>query len=181
MRVTCVLAALILLACVPVLPVAAQPVAPMTHDTLHRALDDIAGHLHEMGEWWRACVAPGARWTERPLISVMLEHRTDLALSPAQAEALEQLRGDFQREVIRRDADLRIAEMDLAASLKGETVDLARVEAKVREIERVRADLRFARIRAIEEGRAQLTPEQRERLRSLLAAPRSPISRPGQR
>ncbi len=32
------------------------------------------------------------------------------------------------------------------------------MEAKLREIERLRADLRLARIRTIEQGKAQLTP-----------------------
>jgi Spy/CpxP family protein refolding chaperone len=49
------------------------------------------------------------------------------------------------------------------------------VEAKVREAERLRADMRIARIRTIEQGRTQLTAEQREKLRALLAEPRPPL------
>jgi Spy/CpxP family protein refolding chaperone len=90
-------------------------------------------------------------------------------------EALERLRSDFQREAIKREADLRVAEVDVTALLARDQVDLAAVEAKVRAIERLRADLRLARIRTIEQGRAQLTPEQREKLRALVAEPRSPF------
>jgi Spy/CpxP family protein refolding chaperone len=104
----------------------------------------------------------------------MLSHRADLGLSEAQVSALERLRADFQREAIRRDADLRVAETDLRALLASEPVDMGRVEAKVREIERLRADLRLARIRTIEQGKGQLSIEQRERLRALLAEPPRP-------
>ena len=66
--------------------------------------------------------------------------------------------------------------MELAALLRA---DLAQVEAKLREIERLRLDLRLARIRTIEQGKAQLTPEQRAKLRSLLADPPYPRTRTG--
>ncbi len=45
--------------------------------------------------------------------------------------------------------------------------DLARIEAKVREIEKLRADARVAQIRSLEQSRQVLTPEQREKLRGL--------------
>src|SRR5262245_12327600 len=54
---------------------------------------------------------------ERPLITVMLHHRSELGLTPEQVARLETLRGDFSREAIRRDADIRIAELDLATLL----------------------------------------------------------------
>ena len=114
---------------------------------------------------------------ERPLISLMLDHRDELALTPEQASRLEKLRQDFARESIRRDADIRIAEMDLAALLDQPALDMAKVEAKIRELARLRADLRIERIRTIEQGRAVLTPEQRTKLQGLLgpaAPPRGP-------
>ena len=55
---------------------------------------------------------------ERPLITIMLHHRTELGLSPDQVTRLETLRGDFAREAIRRGADIRIAELDLASLLE---------------------------------------------------------------
>jgi len=52
---------------------------------------------------------------------------------------------------------------------------MAKVEAKVRELAKLRADLRIERIRAIEQGRAVLTPEQRTKLQGLLGgAARTP-------
>src|SRR5215470_16448521 len=107
--------------------------------------------------------------TERPLITIMLHHRAELGLSAEQVSRLETLRGDFTREAIRRGADIRIAELDLATLLEQDPVDLTKVEAKVREVAQLRADLRIARLRAVEQGRAVLTAEQRTRLQALLS------------
>jgi len=109
----------------------------------------------------------GERRDQRPLISLMLEHREELELSRKQVQELERLRHDYQREVIRSEADLRIAEIDLEKLLKDDPVDLDQVKAKLQEIERVRADDRFRRIRTIEQGKALLSPEQREKLDTL--------------
>ena len=105
---------------------------------------------------------------ERPLITIMLHHRTELGLSADQVSRLETLRGDFSREAIRRDADIRIAELDLNLLLEQDPMDLAKVETKMREVAQLRADLRIARLRAVEGGKAVLTPEQRTRLQTLL-------------
>ena len=53
---------------------------------------------------------------------------------------------------------------------QSDPVDMGKVEAKVREIERLRADSRLAAIRTDEQAKAQLTPEQREKLKGLAAA-----------
>jgi Spy/CpxP family protein refolding chaperone len=106
----------------------------------------------------------------------MLDRREDLGLSPAQVKELERIRTEFQRDAIKLDADQRVAQMDLAALLQADRVEMGRVEAKVREIERLRADLQLGRIRAIEQGKAQLTAEQRSRLQAMIGEPR--IARP---
>ena len=153
-----------------------RPAHP-TYEELGRAIDGLAAQLEGLGERWRERVSAAQEAGERPLISIMLSRRDELGLSPAQVQALERLRNDFQREAIKGDADLRVGEMDLAALLKADPVDMAKVEAKVREIERWRADLRIARIRAIERGKAQLTPDQRAKLQSMLD-PGPPYRRP---
>lgn len=121
----------------------------------------------------------------RPLITVMLHHRDELGLSAAQVQSLEKLRGDYMREAIRRDADRKIARLDLLALMRPDAadptkaVDMAQVEAKVRAIEKLRADLQLARIRTIEAGKAQLTPDQRTKLNGLLAQMRTRWQRGG--
>lgn len=99
----------------------------------------------------------------RPAISQMLSYKEQLGLSPEQVKKLEQLRDNFQRQSIRNEADTRIVELDIAALLDSPTVDVAKVEAKIREAEKLRADLRIARIRAMEQAKAVLTAEQRKK------------------
>jgi Spy/CpxP family protein refolding chaperone len=150
------------------------------HEEAGRAVgevvDQFRGLATQMGDHLRAhpLTIPGGpppSPVERPLITFMLEHRAELGLGPEQVTRLEGLRSDFARESIRRDADIRIAELDLAALLEREPLDLPKVEAKIREVARLHADLRVERIRTIEQGRAVLTPEQRAKLQALLGGP----------
>ena len=159
---------------------ASEPTTPIpaAHEELGRTLDDLVGQLHDLGGRWREHFAPSPRG-ERPLITLMLRYKDELGLSPDQVQSLDRLRADFQREAIRRDADLRIAETDLATLLEKDPVDLGQAEAKVKEIERLRADQRLARIRVIEQGKSQLSPEQRGKLRTLLTEPGPPRPRHG--
>ena len=53
---------------------------------------------------------------------------------------------------------------------RADPVDMAKVEAKIRDMEKMRADGKIARLRADEQGKAQLTPDQRAKLKSLMMA-----------
>jgi Spy/CpxP family protein refolding chaperone len=103
---------------------------------------------------------------------MMLRNRHDLGLSSQQVQDLEDLRDGYQREAIRYEADIRIAEVELQSFLKADAVDLEQVKVKLQEIEDVRTELRLARIRAIEQGKALLSSEQHEKLQSLLGGSR---------
>jgi len=143
---------------------------PVIDQQFAQGLDDLGRELREwFGRWGEYFGSGTMKSEERPLIAFMLRNREKLDLSAAQVKNLEQLRSDFQKESIRKDADLRVAEMDLNGLLVAEKVDMAKVEAKVREIERLRSDLRIARIRTIQKGKEQLTADQRKKLQELLA------------
>jgi uncharacterized membrane protein len=100
---------------------------------------------------------------DRPTITLILSYKDYLGLSAEQVKKLEQLRDNFQRQSIRNDADVRIIELDIATLLDSPTVDVVKVEAKIREAEKLRAELRIARVRAIEQAKAVLTSEQRKK------------------
>jgi Spy/CpxP family protein refolding chaperone len=108
------------------------------------------------------------------LSGLALRHQKELALTPAQVGTLRQLGDDARREGIKRQADWQLAELDLRTLMAPDPADpskardMARIEAKVREIEKLRADGRLAQIRSLEQSRQVLTPEQREKLRGLL-------------
>jgi hypothetical protein len=125
-------------------------------ERLQRALHDWGGQLRDRF---------GSREVreDRAVISQILSRKDYLRLSPEQVQKLEQLRDQYQRQSIRNDADTRILELDIAALLDQPKVDVAKVEAKIREVEKLRADLRIARVRAVEQAKALLTAEQRNK------------------
>ena len=177
MRATLALLGVLLVALMlPASPAAADDIVPATHEEMGRAFDDFAVQLHALGERFRRHFTLGDTGPERPLVTYMLDHRTDLALTPIQVQELERIRSDFQKEAIKLDADQRVAEMDVASLLRADPVDTGRVEAKIRESERLKADFRVGRVRAIERAKAQLTPEQRAKLATMLGEP--PAARP---
>ena len=130
-------------------------------ERFQRALHDWGGRL------WERVGPRGAR-EDRPVISQMLNNKEALGLSADQVRRLEQQRDNFQRLTIRNEADLRILELDIASLLDSEPVEMAKLEAKMREEEKLRTDLRIARIRAIEQGKALLNAEQKKKLTELL-------------
>lgn len=173
----------ILLILLPLAPQAAgsedaRP-TPVAHEEMAGALDQLTGQLHDLSARWREHFSQREARGERPLISLMLRHRDELGLSPEQVQSLERLRADFQREATKREADLRFAETELRALLDADTVDLGQVESKLHAVGQLYAELRLARIRAIEQGKALLTQEQRAKLRTLLNEPRQSRPRTG--
>jgi len=125
-------------------------------ERLQRALQDWGGQIRERF---------GARDSreERPTISLILKYKDYLSLSGEQVKKLEQLRDNYQRQSIRTEADTRIVDLDIAALLDKPNVDVPKVEQKIREVEKLRADLRIARVRAVEQAKALLTAEQRKK------------------
>jgi Spy/CpxP family protein refolding chaperone len=126
------------------------------------------GSMHGHGGWHRH------KMHRFSLAGLALRHRQELALTPAQVESLRKLGIDAKRDAIKRQADRRLAELDLRTMMMPDPADankprdLSKIETKVREIEKLRADGRVARIRTMEQSRQVLTPEQREKLRTLL-------------
>lgn len=104
---------------------------------------------------------------ERPLITLALQHKDQLGLSAQQVQRLEALRSDFQKEAIRRSADIQVAELELGELLRQDPVDLAKAEVALKKLEGLRTELRLARLKAIEQGKKVLTPEQRQKLDTL--------------
>ena len=143
----------------------AQPDAPRSGPGMGERRQ---GPMHRHGGWHRH------KMHRFSLAGLALRHRQELALTPAQVENLRKLGTDAQRDAIKRQADRRLAELDLRTMMMPDPADankprdLSKIESKVREIEKLRADGRVARIRTMEQSRQVLTPEQRDKLRALL-------------
>ncbi|MEE9275382.1 MAG: Spy/CpxP family protein refolding chaperone [bacterium] len=121
------------------------------------------GHIGRGGPFGRI-----RAFAAKPLISISLANRDELKLTPAQAQKLTDLRDGFIKRHIRERAEIKVMRLDLRRALDAENVDLADVEKQVRAIAKIRADLRIARLGAIDEGRRILTAEQQEQLRTLV-------------
>jgi Spy/CpxP family protein refolding chaperone len=156
------------------LPAAAEPPAAAASDSPIAIADSGAptmGHADGAGQHRHMGHHRQFRHRRTPTYAgIALRHRAELGLNPQQVEALQKLAMDTMRGSIQRRADLQIAGLDLMSLRRAEPVDLAKVEAKVREMEKMRADGQIARIRADEQGKAQLTAEQREKLKALMTA-----------
>lgn len=88
-----------------------------------------------------------------------------LGLDEKQKESIRNIRSGLMKKTITKTADVRIAKIDLRDMLSKDSVDMQAVEAKVKEIESLQADLRLSRIKAMLEVKALLTPAQRKKLR----------------
>jgi Spy/CpxP family protein refolding chaperone len=62
--------------------------------------------------------------------------------------------------------------MDLQKLLRADAVDLEQVKVKLQEIEHLKVELRLARLRAIEQAKALLSPKQHSILQTLLGQSR---------
>ena len=159
---------------VPALSAEQEPLRPSVPEELTDAWERFQRALQEWGgRVWERFGSRGTR-ENQPAISQMLSHKDALGLSADQVRKLEQLRDDFQRQSIRNDADLRIVELDIAGLLEKEPVEMAKLENKIREAEKLRADIRITRIRAIEQARALLMTDQKKKLEDLNRAMRAP-------
>jgi Spy/CpxP family protein refolding chaperone len=154
-----------------------SPVASFAAEEQKSAPRDDGGHRFEelgrdfrawIGRWWEYFGGTTAQ-EQQPVISLLLRNREKMGLSEDQVKKLEQLRSDFEKETIRNEADIRVAEIDLNNLLQAPSGDMPKIESKIREIERLRADLRIARIRAIDKGKALLSADQRKKLQELIS------------
>lgn len=104
---------------------------------------------------------------EGPLLTMMLRHSQDLGLTPEQEKKLRDLRTEFEKESVRRTAEVRVAQIELESLLEQEQWNLAQIEPKVKQIAALQGDLRVARIKTLAAGRALLTPQQLEKLKQV--------------
>jgi Spy/CpxP family protein refolding chaperone len=93
--------------------------------------------------------------------------RQELGLSDEQTKQLRPIVLQPTKTEIQQRADLQIAEIELGELLEADPMDMAQVEAKLKSIEGLRTTLRLTLIKAHEQAKALLTPEQRQKLERL--------------
>ena len=93
--------------------------------------------------------------------------KAELGLSDEQVKQLTQIFSQMTKARIKQRADIRIAELELGELLEADPVDMGQVEGKLKAIEGLRTTLRLSLIKAHEQAKGILTPEQRQKLERL--------------
>jgi Spy/CpxP family protein refolding chaperone len=88
-----------------------------------------------------------------------------LGLDEKQKEAIREIGSTLKKEIIRKRADIQVARIELKDILRQDNVNMSEAEAKLKQIASLRTDVGLLRIKAMEEIKSKLTPEQRTKLR----------------
>ncbi len=95
-------------------------------------------------------------------------HLMGLGLDEKQKEAIKENESRATKDTIRKRADLEVANVELRDILDKEPVDLNAAEAKLKKIESLLTDIRLSHIKAMEEVKAKLTPEQKKKFKEAM-------------
>jgi len=90
-----------------------------------------------------------------------------LNLTPQQEEELNRIFLEGRKDFIRKQAEIKIAGLELAEILRGSNPDYKNIEVKVRQMEKMQADMKLAGIKSLLDAKKLLTPEQVNKLEEL--------------
>jgi Spy/CpxP family protein refolding chaperone len=105
-----------------------------------------------------------------PVISLALKHQNELKLTSDQVANLEKTRTHYQNQIAPLHERLKTLEGEIFKLTQETPADLIQIKAKIEQSEKLRSDLRYQRIEALESGKSILTAEQRDQLKSILTA-----------
>ena len=95
------------------------------------------------------------------------QHLMSLGLDEKQREAIKEIKSKVMKEMIKKNADGHIAGIELIDLLDKDIVDMKAVEAKLKQIETLKTEMQLSLIRAAEEAKSKLTPEQRKKFKEM--------------
>ncbi len=119
---------------------------PAGHPLMHRGFDQRGG-------------MPGPE-------SFINKRLMGLGLDEKQKEAIKEINSKVMKSTIRKRADIEITRIELKDILDRETVDLSAAEAAVKKTETLMAEIHLMHIKAMEEIKSKLTPEQRKKFKT---------------
>lgn len=97
-----------------------------------------------------------------------MEKLKALGLDEKQTEAVNAVHFRTKKAMIRDRADVEVAEIELKEILSKDPVDLNAAEAAVKKIEGKKSEIRMLHIKAMEEIKVSLTPEQKKKFISTM-------------
>lgn len=102
----------------------------------------------------------------------MWKHLMGLGLDDKQKDALKALRSKTMKDMVKRMADMQIAGIELKDLLDKDPVDMKSVEVSLKKNASLKTEMFLAHIKAREEMKSILTPDQRKRLKEMMEAGR---------
>lgn len=97
----------------------------------------------------------------------LLRHREELGLSDAQVDKIRALETETNKKSIQQTADVKIAALDIQSKLRGDNVDLQEINALIDQKYALKAKEAKLLTAAYVDLKAQLTEEQRVKLKQL--------------
>src|SRR3990170_689633 len=101
-------------------------------------------------------------------LTLMLQNADKLKLSDEQIKKLDNIKRKYSKDIIKQDAEMKIAEIDLGALLKESEINLSEVKEALKKVESTETQIRYLRIMAFVEARKILTDEQKNSLKKLM-------------
>jgi Spy/CpxP family protein refolding chaperone len=98
----------------------------------------------------------------------MFEKLKSLGLDEKQMGEVKAVHFRVMKETIKKKADMQVARVELREILGQDPVDVKAAEAKIRQIEAVRGDMKIMHVKAREEVKSKLTPEQRKKFEAMM-------------
>lgn len=98
----------------------------------------------------------------------MYEKLKSLGLDEKQMGEVKAVHFRVMKETIKKRADMQVARVELREVLGQDPVDVKAAEAKIRQIEALSGDIKVMHIKAREEVKSKLTPEQRKKFEAMM-------------
>ncbi len=97
-------------------------------------------------------------------VEMYLENKDELAISPDQKDMLKGIKIGFEKAAVSKEADIKIAMIDLKAAAMRDTPDFSAVRQQVQMITKLYTDLFTAKVDAMEKGFNVLTDAQKQKV-----------------
>jgi Spy/CpxP family protein refolding chaperone len=95
------------------------------------------------------------------------EYGDELGLSDEQVKKLKSIWSEYKKEVIRKKADIKVAEIELGEILGQDVIDFGKAKGKITQIGSLNQAIRLGHLGSIENAQKVLTAEQLTKLKTL--------------
>lgn len=90
-----------------------------------------------------------------------------LGLDEKQKEAIKEIESRVMKDTVSKRADVEVARIELRDLLAKDQVNMNAAEATLKKIASLQTDIRLSHIKAMQEMKAKLTPEQRKKFKEM--------------